>query len=224
MGNIIFDTYGKMVFGFVGKTFKINNGMPQDLTGVVVKVYLSKDNVKDDGDFEIHQKTIEIAKETESFHFVDGTKRLDAATKTALVTEASNFVYWPNNTPVYGDLAKSYVFVAITFVLGDTVTVTKTFGFGGTSTFTYKTFVVNGLEDNNQKSNVFVSTLGNNVFGIETSSISKSRVFTNTGALILEQNLIAGSNRISLDGQESGVYIVNIETESGISTERVLVD
>jgi hypothetical protein len=206
------------------KTFKINNGMPQDLSGAIVKVYLSKDNVKDDGDFEIHQITKEIAKETEVFHFVDGTKRLNASTKPALVTEASNFVYWPNNTPVYGDLAKSYVFVAITFVLGDTVTVTKTFGFGGTSSFTYKTFVVNGLEDNNQKSNVLISTLGNNVFGIEASSVSKSRVYSNTGTLILEQKLTSGSNQVSLEGQQSGIYIISVETESGVSTERVLVD
>jgi hypothetical protein len=206
------------------KTFKIKNGMPQDLTGAIVKVYLSKDNIKDDGDFEIHQKTMEIAKETEVFHFVDGTKRLSATTKPTLVTEASKFVYWSNNTPVYGDLAKSYVFVAVTFVLGDTLTATKTFGFGGTSTFTYKTFVVNGLEDNNQKSNVFVSTLGNNVFGIETSSISKSRVYSNTGTLILEQNLSSGSNQLSLEGQKSGIYIVSVETETGVSTERVLVD
>jgi hypothetical protein len=204
------------------KDFKIKNDLSQDLNQSIIKVYLSKDNSPTTPDFLIHQETKNIPKNAEIIFASNDTKRLAATTQADALTEISSYVYWPNNTPIYGDLAKTYIFVTVTFTLGDTATITKTFGHGGTSTFTYKTFVISGL-DSETKSDFTVDLMANKNLTINSAAAGKCELLNTAGISMKNSNLLAGQNTLNVRDLPNGIYIIRVETQNGISSERIYI-
>lgn len=205
------------------KNFKIISGLPVDLANVKVSVILSADDKVDANDLIIKEELVSLAKESEKVYVANGLHHITSATTDAsAVNEMSDFAFW-SNTKAYGEPTKSYVFVQLLFTLGDTINITKTFGFGSSSTWAYKTFVVEGVNDSASKAQFSVNYLGANSFGLASASAGQLSVYNSLGNEVFTQGILSGNNTLNLNGQVSGAYILKVETNEGLGSERVLV-